>query len=157
VSPASADPVPLSAAERRLAGLLRFFAALFLGGALAFFVRPNGTLADLDRVGAAVGFTSLPPRGEPLAAEFWLALGVANMATIAACCWLAAGDVRRRRVLVYPVIVSKLTSSTVGAILFATRAHALAYLSATLVDLPIAVVLIAALRAALPPGDRHRI
>lgn len=154
---ASADPVPLSVAERRLAGLLRFFAVLFLGGAVTFFVRPNGTLADLNRAGVAVGFASLPPRSEPAAAEFWLALGVANMATIAACCWLAAGDVRRRRALVYPVIVSKLTSSTAGAILFASRVHALAYLSATLVDLPIAVVLIAGLRAALPPGDRHRI
>ena len=157
MSGAPADPVPLSAAERRLASLLRFFAALFLGGAVIFFVRPNGTLADLDRVGAALGFTSLPPRAEPLAAEFWLALGVANMATIAVCCWLAAADVRRRRALVYPVIVSKLTSSTAGAILFATRVHALAYLSATLVDLPIAAVLIAALRAALPPDDPHRI
>jgi len=90
VSRAPADPLPLSAAERRLAGLLRFFAALFLVGALAFFVRPNGTLADLDRVGAALGLASLPPRDEPLAADFWLALAVANMATIAACSWLAA-------------------------------------------------------------------
>jgi hypothetical protein len=157
VSRAPADPLPLSAAERRLAGLLRFFAALFLVGGLIFFLRPNGTLADLDRVGAAVGFASLPPRDAPLAADFWLALGVANMATIAACCWLAAGDVRRRRVLVYPVVVSKLTSSTAGVVLFVTRAHALAYLSATLVDLPIALVTLAALRSALPPGDPHRI
>ncbi|TMA80648.1 MAG: hypothetical protein E6J71_19310 [Deltaproteobacteria bacterium] len=157
MSRAPADPLPLSAAERRLAGLLRFFAALFLVGALAFFVRPNGTLADLDRVGAALGLASLPPRDEPLAADFWLALAVANMATIAACSWLAAGDVRRRRALVYPLIVSKLTSSTAGVILFVTRAHALAYLSAPLVDLPIAVVTVAALRAALPPGDPRRI
>src|SRR5439155_26265316 len=125
--------------------------------ARALYERQNSTIDDLDRVGAAHGLATLTPRDEPLAADFWLALAVANMATIAACSWLAAGDVRRRRALVYPLTVSKLTSSTAGVILFVTRAHALAYLSAPLVDLPIAVVTVGALRAALPPGDPRRI
>lgn len=145
---------PLSAAEERLRGLLRLFAAVFAVGALAFFVRPQGTVADLDRVGVAIGLASLPVSAGPAGSDFWLVLAVANMATIAACCGLAAADVRGRRALVYPVVVSKVTSSATGLLLFLGRAHALPFLSATLVDLPIALVLLAALRATAG-GERH--
>src|SRR5881628_2509106 len=91
------DVVPLTAAERRLAAWLRFFAAIFAAGAVIFFVRPAGTVADLDRVGLLLGLTPLPPAGGPVAADFWLTLAVANMAAIATCAGLAAADVRRRR------------------------------------------------------------
>jgi len=148
---------PLSQAEERLRTWLRFFAALFAVGAVAFFLRPAGTIADLDRVGVALGLASLPTAEGAGAADFWLVLAVANMATIAAGCGLAATDVRHRRPLVYPVIVSKITSSAGGLFLFAERAHTLPYLSATLVDLPIALILLAALRAsAAPPGRERR-
>ena len=75
-------------------------------------------------------------------------LAVANMATIAACCALAAGDVRGRRALAYPTVVSQLTSSASGLPLFLFRAHAFAYLPAVLVYRPLALVTLAALRAA---------
>src|SRR5213593_4875149 len=143
------DVVPLTAAERRLAAWLRFFAAIFAAGAVIFFLRPAGTVADLDRVGLLLGLTPLPPAGGPVAADFWLTLAVANMAAIAACAGLAAA-VRRRRALVYPLVVSKLTSSGTGFLLFAGGAHAFPYLVVPLVDLPIALVLVAALRAARP-------
>jgi len=143
------DVVPLTAAERRLAAWLRFFAAIFAAGAVIFFVRPAGTVADLDRVGLLLGLTPLPPASGPVAADFWLTLAVANMAAIAACAGLAAADVRRRRALVYPLVVSKLTSSGTG-FLFAGGGHAFPYLVVPLVDLPIALVLVAALRAARP-------
>jgi len=144
------DLVPFTVAERRLAAWLRFFAAIFAAGAIIFFVRPEGTVADLDRVGLLLGLTPLPPTGGPVAADFWLTLAVANMAAIAACAGLAAADVRRRRALVYPLVVSKLTSSGTGFLLFAGGAHAFPYLVVPLVDLPIALVLVAALRAATP-------
>src|SRR5882672_6096065 len=156
VSP-RAEAAPLTRAERKLAWLLRLFAVLFASGAVGFLVRPDETVTDLDRLGALVGLPTLQRTAVAGVSDFWLPLAIANMATIAACSWLAAGDVRRRRALVYPLIVSKLTSSTAGVVLFVTRAHALAYLSAPLVDLPIAVVTVAALRAALPPGDPRRI
>ena len=140
--------MPLSTAEERLRFVLRLFAVVFAIGALAFFLRPDGTVADLDRVGALLGLDTLPVAGHPVASDFWLVLAVANMATIAACCAWAAGDVRGRRLLVHAVVVSKITSSATGLILFLARAHALPYLSALLVDLPIALVLLATLRAA---------
>lgn len=144
---------PLTAAEERLRKLLRFFAALFAAGALVFFVRPGGTVADLNRVGVLLGLAPLVPAEHPVDADFWLVLAVANMATIATCCAFAAADVRRRRGLVYPLIVSKLTSSTCGLLLFLFRTHAFAYLSATLVDLPIALVTLVALRATTSHGN----
>jgi len=150
------SPSPLGAAERRLRALLIFFAALFGIGALAFLLRPDGTVADLNRVGALLGLAPLPVGAGPVASDFWLVLATANMAAIAACAGFAAADVRRRRALVYPLVVSKLTSSAAGLLLFLGRAHAFAYLSATLVDLPIALVLLAALRAALPADAAQR-
>ena len=144
------DVVPLTAAERWLAAWLRFFAAIFAAGAVIFFVRPAGTVADLDRVGLLLGLAPLPPASGPVAADFWLTLAVANMAAIAACAGLAAADVRQRRALVYPLVVSKLTSSGTGFLLFAGTVHAFPYLVVPLVDLPIALVLVVALRAARP-------
>jgi hypothetical protein len=142
---------PLTDGERRLVALMRVFAVLFAAGAILFFLRPYGTVADLDRVGVALGLAPLPAAGGPVAADFWLILAVANMATIAACAGLIARDVRRHRALAYPLVVSKITSSTAGLLLFVVRAPAMPFLAATLVDLPIALLTIAALRGAPPP------
>lgn len=146
----------LTPGERRLARILRAFGWIFAFGAVAFFVRPEGTVADIDRIGVALGMASLPPAGMPVGSDFWLILAVANMATIAACCFVAARDVRGLRSLVYPVIVSKLTSSSTGLLLFIFRAHALPFLTAMLVDLPIALILLAALRGAPVPLTERR-
>jgi len=137
--------------ERRLAWTLRVFALLFGIGTVGFLLRPDQTVADLDRFGIAIGLPGLPPSGVPVASDFWLALAVANMATITACSWLAAADVRGRRALVYPIVVSKFASSGTGVLLFLRWAHALPFLVIALVDLPIALILIAALRRARPP------
>lgn len=143
----SGAPLSLTPAERRLAALLRLFAIAFGVGAVIFFLRPQGTVTDMNLVGALLGLGILPPRDGASTSDFWLVLAVANMTTITACAALAAQDVRERRVLVYPVLVSKLTSSGCGLLLFVTHGLAFPYLTATLVDLPIAVVLWAGLRA----------
>lgn len=151
VSP-RAEAAPLTRAERKLSRLLRLFAVLFAIGAVGFLVRPDETVMDLDRVGAFVGLPTLHRSPVAGVSDFWLPLAIANMATIAACAWLAAGDVRRRRALVYPIIVSKIASSATGILLFARWAAAFPFLAVALVDLPIAIVLLSALRAA--PADR---
>jgi len=147
VSPLT-EPGPLSRPERRLAWLLRFFALLFAVGAVAFLLRPDDTVANLDRVGALVRLPTLVSTRMAVVSDFWLPLAVANMATIAACAWFAASDVRRRRALVYPIIVSKLASSATGILLFVRWAHAFPFLAVALVDLPIAMILVSALRRA---------
>lgn len=143
-----AQPPRLSSGERRLAWLLRLYALLFAAGAIAFLLRPDETVQDIDRVGALLGLSTLAPSGVPVASDFWLALAVANMATIAACCWLASLDVRGRRALAYPVVVSKLASSATGILLFVRWTAALPFLVIALVDLPLAFLLVAALRRA---------
>src|ERR1051325_9308109 len=149
VSP-TPDAAALTAPERALARWLRLFAGLFALGTLAFLLRPDDTVRNLDRVGSLLGFPTLSPSRVPVASDFWLALAVANMATITACAWLAAGDVRSRRALAYPVVVSKLVSSGTGLLLFVQWTHAFPLLTIALVDLPIAVILLRALGRARP-------
>ena len=149
VSP-TPDAASLTASERALARWLRIFAGLFALGTLAFLLRPDDTVRNLDRVGALLGLATLAPSRVPVVSDFWLALAVANMATITACAWLAAGDVRARRVLAYPVVVSKLASSGTGLLLFVQWTHAFPLLTIALVDLPIAVILLRALGRARP-------
>ncbi len=133
VSP-TPDAAALTAPERALARWLRLFAGLFALGTLAFLLRPDDTVRNLDRVGSLLGFPTLSPSRVPVASDFWLALAVANMATITVCAWLAAGDVRGRRALAYPV----------------QWTHAFPLLTIALVDLPIAVILLRALGRARP-------
>src|SRR5919198_375247 len=112
VAVSTPETPPLTGPERALARWLRLFAVLFALGTLAFLLRPDDTVRNLDRLGA--------------------------------------GDVRGRRALVYPVVVSKLTSSGTGLLLFVQWAHALPLLAIALVDLPIAVILLRALGRARP-------
>jgi hypothetical protein len=149
VSP-PAESSALTRGERSLARWLRLFALLFLAGAAGFLLRPDDTVRDLDRVGALVGLPTLAAGRLPVASDFWLPLAIANMATIAACSWLAAADVRGRRALVYPVVVSKLASSATGILLFVRWCPAFPFLTVALVDLPIAVILLTKLRGAAP-------
>ncbi len=142
------EPGPLSRPERRLAWLLRFFALLFAVGAVVFLLRPDDTVANLDRVGALVRLPTLVETRMPVASDFWLPLAIANMATITVCAWLAASDVRRRRALAYPIVISKLASSGTGILLFVRWAHVFPFLAIAIVDLPIAIIIVSALRRA---------
>jgi len=144
------DASPLTAPERALARWLRLFAVLFALGTLAFLLRPDDTVRNLDRVGTVLGLPTLSPSRVPVVSDFWLALAVANMAGITASAWLAAGDVRGRRALAYPIVVSKLASSGTGLLLFVQWTHAFPLLTIPLVDLPIAVILLRALARARP-------
>jgi hypothetical protein len=144
------DDGPRTRPERKLAWLLRFFALLFAVGTVTFLLRPDDTVKNLDWVGSVVRLPTLSDPRTAVLSDFWLTLAVANMATITVCCWLAAGDVRRRRTLVYPVIASKLASSATGILLFVRWAMAFPFVAAALVDLPIAIILIAALRSTPP-------
>ena len=105
-------------------------------------------MRDLDRMGALVGLPTLALSRIPVTSDFWLTLAIANMATITACAWLAAADVRGRRSLVHAIVLSKLASSATGILLFVRWAHAFPFLAAALVDLPIAMILVSALRRA---------
>ncbi len=123
VSP-TPDAASLTAPERALARWLRIFAGLFALGTLAFLLRPDDTVRNLDRVGSLLGFPTLAPSRVPVASG--------------------------RRALAYPVVVSKLVSSGTGLLLFVQWTHAFPLLTIALVDLPIAVILLRALGRARP-------
>jgi hypothetical protein len=128
--------------------LLRFFALLFVGGATGFLVRPEEVIHGLGVPGTYIGLPSLSPSSVAVESDFWFALAIANMATDAACCWFAAADVRGRRTLVYPVVVSMLVASGTAALLFVRWSPAFPFLAVVLVALPVALVLLRGLNRA---------
>jgi hypothetical protein len=93
----------LTAEERRLRSLLRFWTVLFAAGAVSFGVDPDRSTASLNLLPGP----SLPPSTE----KYWNALAVSLMATLTTLCAIASTDVRRRRLFVWPVLVSKAVSS----------------------------------------------
>jgi hypothetical protein len=145
-----ADATALTSAERRLALLLRLVALLFVAGAVGFLLRPEETILGLDVPGTLIGLPTLATTNVAVGSDFWFALAIANMATNATCCWLAAGDIRLRRVLVYPVVVSMLVSTATAALLFVRWVPAFPFLAVVLVALPVALVLIRGLIRARP-------
>lgn len=119
------DDAALTADERALRDLLRVWTVLFASGALSFALTPDRTLRSLNALpGAAV------PVGDE---KFWNALAVSLMATLTALCALAAEDVRGRRQLVVPILVSKAASTTMFLARFARRRRT-AYLAGAATD-----------------------
>ena len=93
----------LTAEERRLRALLRFWTVLFAAGAVSFGADPDRSTASLNL---------LPGPALPASSEkYWNALAVSLMATLTGLCAMAATDVRRRRAFVWPVLLSKAVSS----------------------------------------------
>lgn len=93
----------LTDAERRLRALLRVWTLLFGAGAVSFAVDPDRATGVLN----VLPGPSLPPSSE----KYWNALAVSLMATITALSAMAAADVRRRRGMVWPLMLSKAVSS----------------------------------------------
>ena len=139
------DAIPPTSGERRLALLLRLLALLFVVGAAAFLLRPEEIIHGLGIPGPMIGLPSLATTTGAVESDFWFALAVANMVTNAACCWIAAGNVRLRRALVYPVVVSMLVATATAAVVFVRWAPALPFLAIVIVALPVALVLLRAL------------
>jgi hypothetical protein len=93
----------LTDAERALRDLMLGWTGLFAAGAAAFAINPQRTTATLNLLPGP----SLPGHDE----LFWNALAVSLMATLTALAAMAATDIRHRRHLVVPLMVSKAVSS----------------------------------------------
>jgi hypothetical protein len=123
--------MPLTDEERRLRSLLRFWTLLFGAGALSFAADPDRSTGSLNL---------LPGPALPASSEkYWNALAVSLMATITTLSAMAATDVRRRRALVWPVMISKAVSSGMYVRRF-TEQRSTAYLVGAAVDGSILVV-----------------
>jgi hypothetical protein len=115
----------LTDGERRLQSLLRLWALLFAAGTVSFAVDPDRATGSLNLLPGP----SLPRSSE----KYWNALAVSLMATLTTLCAIASGDVRRRRSLVWPVLVSKAVSSGMFARRF-TEQRSTPYLVGAAVD-----------------------
>jgi hypothetical protein len=111
--------------ERSLRSLLRFWTLLFGAGAVSFAADPDRSTASLNLLPGP----ALPPSSE----KYWNALAVSLMATITALSAMAATDVRRRRGLVWPLMLSKAVSSGMYVRRF-TEQRSTAYLVGATVD-----------------------
>lgn len=118
--------VPLTDAERRLRDLLRIWTLLFGAGVIAFAAQP-------ERTTAALGLLPGPslPAGEE---RFWNALAVSLMATLTMLSATAAGDVRGRRSLVRPLLVSKTASTLMFLRRYRTPPRRTPYLAGAVCD-----------------------
>jgi hypothetical protein len=125
------SPDDLTDEERRLRSLLRFWTALFGAGAVSFAVDPDRSTGSLNLLPGP----SLPQSSE----KYWNALAVSLMATITTLTAMAAGDVRRRRHLVWPLMVSKAVSSGMLLRRFSEQRRT-PYLAGAVVDGSILVV-----------------
>jgi hypothetical protein len=148
-----AEAAPLTRAERKLVRTLRLLALLFAIAAIGFVLRPDETVGALDRIGAVVGLPTLSRSAVPVASDFWLPLAIGNVVAMAAGAWYAAGDVRRRRAVAYPLVASTLGAAATCVLLFVRWAAAFSFLAAALLNLAIAFTLITALRAT--PAERR--
>jgi hypothetical protein len=119
-------PVPLTDAERRLRDLLRLWTVLFGAGAVAFAAQPERTTAALGLLPGP----SLPPSEE----RFWNALAVSLMATLTVLSATAAADVRARRGLVRPLLVSKAASTLMFLRRYRTPPRRTPYLAGAVCD-----------------------
>ena len=115
----------LTAGEKRLRSLLRFWTLLFAAGAVSFGADPDRSTASLSLLPGP----SLPESSE----QYWNALAVSLMATLTTLCAIASTDVRKRRALVWPVLVSKAVSSGMFVTRF-RRQRATPYLVGAAVD-----------------------
>jgi hypothetical protein len=95
--------IALTDEERALRSLLRLWTLLFGAGAVSFAVDPERSTGSLN----VLPGPSLPASSE----KYWNALAVSLMATITVLTAMAATDVRRRRALVWPLMVSKAVST----------------------------------------------
>jgi len=118
--------VPLTDAERRLRDLLRLWTVLFGAGAVAFAAQPERTTAALGLLPGP----SLPASEE----RFWNALAVSLMATLTVRSASAAADVRARRGLVRPLLVSKAASTLMFLRRYRTPPRRTPYLAGAVCD-----------------------
>ena len=132
----------VSPQEKRLARFCRFFAVVYLAGAVVFALAPQLTL----RV-ATLGDPAAPLGPD---AQFWNVLAVAMMTAVGTACLVTAANPRERRHAVLPVVVAKLTASGVAAahLIASGRSPALVAILAT--DLPLCLLTLAIYRMAAP-------
>jgi hypothetical protein len=114
---------------RRMTVYARFLAGLHVAGGTFYLVAPTFFFDCLNFAARAVGMHEVPQRSE----DFWRALAVSMMYMVAACCAMAASEMRRLYPVLLIVVLSKATSTLQFGVYFA-HTGIFAHLVGVLVD-----------------------
>lgn len=126
--------VVLTNHEKNFRNLMMLYFFIFLAGGYLFYRRGDEIVGDLITFGTWLGFAEFDAGKD----KFWVILSVANMAAIAACCFIASLKVRETKHYAIPMLISKLTSSYLGIRHFVTaKPHPFHILIIMLVDFPL--------------------
>ena len=130
--------------EKNLTWLMKIYVPMFGIAGFLFLLFPDYLLGRIDfltekfdfigRIGNKTGATGSP------AELFWVFMSFSMMMTITACCYVAAKDVRKNRVAIIPVIVSKFASSSSAFVFYLFAGHTLAHLVIFMTDFPLFVI-----------------
>jgi len=104
---------------------------IFLVSGTIFFLFPNGLVEILNMVGLKLGFTEFAPL---LDEKFWLALSTAYMAVISNLSWLIAQSPSSRTILMQPLFIAKVGSSSCCLFFYLFEHHYFVYLLTVFTD-----------------------
>ncbi len=143
---------PLSPAQRRFRLLMQGYVGLFLVAGLVFLLLPGTvfSVANALSEGLGLGLAAVPPSSE----RFWLVLSFSLLVTLATLAFLVQRDVRRNRLLVVPILVSKITSALLYLAVFALLERHFIHLSGFAADFSLFVLTLVFYRQAWPRKDR---
>jgi hypothetical protein len=115
--------------DRRMTVYARFLAGLHIAGGTFYLVAPTFFFDCLNFAARFVGMHEVPQRSE----DFWRALAVSMMYMVAACCAMAASEMRRWYPVLLIVVLSKATSTLQFGV-YLTRTGVFAHLVGVVVD-----------------------
>lgn len=134
---AATETTTLTREERHLRLLMGICVVAFGTTTLSFLFAPAIVGRNLATIGEWAGFANTAP---PTPGGPWVPLSVSMMVMITVICALAWRDVRRYRVLLPILLVSKAASSAVGLGTWLLHSHGFHDLVVFLTDFPIFVL-----------------
>ena len=139
---------PLSPAQRRFRMLMQVYVGLFALVGVVFLLLPGTVFAVANALsgGLGLGLPAVPPSSE----RFWLVLSFSLLVTLATLSDLVQRDPVRNRLLVIPILVSKLSSALVYLAVFAAMERHFLHLSGLAADLSLFFVTLVMYRQAWP-------
>ncbi|MBI1746460.1 MAG: hypothetical protein HYR55_07715 [Acidobacteria bacterium] len=145
----------LTPEEKQLAIVMHIFFYVFLIAGFFFMLFPGLTFDGLNLASQKL-FPSLPLL--PASPEkYWLVLAFSFMMTITALSYMAKQDIATRKGYIIPILVSKLSTTVAGLLVFLFYFRAFAHLANSLVDFSIFLIILTLYRKAKAsePKGKH--
>ena len=122
----------LSGRERALRNLIALYAVIYFAFGTALLVYPKGVVKLMNHL---TGWLGLEPQIEIPSHPYWATVTVSLLLLLAVMCFMAAGDIRGKRQLVWLMVFAKYASSAAQiAYLALSRDHPPGFGLGALVD-----------------------